>query len=467
MNRSLRARLVFSFSILVLMVFFLFALFLYLGIERIVIQRVDETLFDKARYLSTLVKVEEGRISFTLSKIDIGEFIGPAAKSYFILRLDTGEILYKSPSLGNKEFPLNQIPGVGKVSYFTIYENGSKKRVVNYHFAKEDELFKDLSFFLPVKKYGFLLQVGRDLRLESDIIKRFIFYLITLAILALLFMALLISKMVELSLSSIKKISYKVKLISEKNLSERVDPERVDVELKELAIAINDTFDRLKMAFERQKEFISYVSHELRTPISGIKLITEISLRKKRSQEDYIRYLRDIEKSVNHLSRLVNSILLLSRMDMGREHLKMEELSLLDIIRDALHIISPIAEEKNIKIEYNIENVRFIGDKDAFLEIFVNILDNAIKYNKEKGWVKISNKGFEVVIEDSGIGIPEKDLPHVFERFYRAEASRSRKTGGTGLGLSIAYELIKRQHGDIKIESRVGEGTKVIIILPQ
>ncbi len=467
MKKSLRARLVFSFSLLVLVVFFLFALFLYLGIERIVIQRVDETLFDKARYLSTLVKIEEGRISFTLSRMDMGEFIGPGAKTYFILRLDTGEILYKSPSLGNQTFPLRNIPDVGKVSFFTIYEKPGKKRVITYHFLKEDELFKDLSFFLPVKKYGFILQVGKDLGLESDIVRRFIFYLVTLAILTLIFLSLVIGKMVDSSLSGIKRISHKVKLISEKNLSERIDPEKVDIELKELAIAINETFDRLKMAFERQKKFISYVSHELRTPVSGIKLLTEVALRRERGTEDYVRYLEDIKKSADHLSRLVNSILILSRMDMGREHFRMEELSLCEIVKEAIQILSPLAEEKKVKIEMNLSEMKFLGDRDAFLEIFVNIIENAVKYNREGGWVKIYNEGFKIIIEDNGIGIPKKDLPYVFERFYRAEESRSKKTGGTGLGLSIAYEFIKRQHGDIRIESEEGKGTKVTIFLPQ
>ncbi len=467
MNKSLRARLVISFSILLLVVFSFFALFLYLGIERIMIQRVDESLFDKARYLSTRVKVEEGRISFTLSQMDLGEFVGPGAQNFFILRLETGEILYKSPSIGDSSFPLGNVPPINRVTYFTISQGHVKKRIISYHFLKTDELFRDLSFFLPVKRYGFVLQVGRDLKLETDIIKRFIFYLITLAILTLLFLSLIIRKIVESSLSGIRAISQKVKLISEKNLSERIDIKRVDIEFKELAKAINETFDRLEKAFEKQKEFISYVSHELRTPVSGIKLLTEIALRKKRGIDDYVRYLKDIEKSADHLSRLVNSILLLSRMDMGREHMKLEELCLQEIIKEAIQIVSPLALEKGVEIIDEVLPIKFLGDKDAFLEIFVNIIENAVKYNKNGGWVKIRNDGFKIVIEDSGVGISEDDLPHVFERFYRAENSRSKKTGGTGLGLSIAYELLKRQHGDIKIESKEGKGTKITIFLPQ
>ncbi len=430
------------------------------------IQRVDESLFDKARYLSTLVKVEEGRISFTLSQMDLGEFVGPGARNFFILRLETGEILYKSSLVTDNSFPLGNIPGVGRVSYFTISEDHVKKRIINYHFLKTDELFRDLSFFLPVKRYGFILQVGRDLKPETDIIKRFIFYLVTLAILTLLFLSLVIRRIVEISLSGIKTISQKVKLISEKNLSERIDIDKIDVEFKELAQAINETFDRLQRAFEKQKEFISYVSHELRTPVSGIKLLTEVALRRRRGIDDYVRYLKDIEKSANHLSRLVNSILLLSRMDMGRDHMRMEELYLQEIMREAVQIVSPLALEKGVKIVDNISPIKFLGDKDAFLEIFVNIIENAVKYNKKGGWVKIYNDEFKIVIEDSGIGISKDDLPHVFERFYRAENSRSKKTGGTGLGLSIAYELLKRQHGDIKIESKEEKGTKITIFLP-
>lgn len=465
--RSLKTRLLVSFSVLIVFVFLFFGFFLYLGMNRILIKKVDEVLFDKARYLSSLIRVEGGKISFSLSDMDVGEFMNPSSNTQFILRLNTGEIIYKSFFLEGETFPLRNIPEGEGITYFTLKNKREEKRIINYYFLKEDELFKDLSFFMPSKKYGFILQVGKNLKLEGDIIEKFIFYLITLAFLTIFFSSLVIEKLIETSLSSIDKISHKVKLISDENLSERIDPERVDTELRGLAITINETFDRLKMAFERQKEFISYISHELRTPVSGIKLVTDVALRKKREVKDYIRYLKDIQKSANHLTRLINSILILSRIDMGKDYIRMEELSLIEVIDEAVHIVTPIAREKGVTIDSSVPEFKFIGNRDAFLEIFVNILENAIKYNKSGGWVKIYIKDpYSVVVEDNGIGISEKDLPHIFERFYRSESSRSRKTGGTGLGLSIAYELIKRQRGDIKIESKKEEGTKVIIVLP-
>ena len=252
--RSLKTRLLVSFSVLIIFVFLFFGFFLYLGMNRILIKKVDEVLFDKARYLSSLIRVEGGKISFSLSDMDVGEFMNPSSNTQFILRLNTGEIIYKSFFLEGETFPLRNIPEGEGITYFTLKNKREEKRIINYYFLKEDELFKDLSFFMPSKKYGFILQVGKNLKLEGDIIEKFIFYLITLAFLTIFFSSFVIEKLIETSLSSIDKISHKVKLISDENLSERIDPERVDTELRGLAITINETFDRLKMAFERQKE---------------------------------------------------------------------------------------------------------------------------------------------------------------------------------------------------------------------
>ena len=154
--KSLRGKILLYFTLLTIFIFTLFGIFLYIGFKKIIISKVDEILVDKVKYISTFVRIEEGKISFDISKKDIGEFS-------FILRLNTGEIVYAYPS--SFKVPLSA-KGLS-----TLNVNGKTMRIITYSFLKEDEFFKDLKFLIPSKKYGFILQVGKDLKSETDIIK--------------------------------------------------------------------------------------------------------------------------------------------------------------------------------------------------------------------------------------------------------------------------------------------------------
>jgi heavy metal sensor kinase len=268
----------------------------------------------------------------------------------------------------------------------------------------------------------------------------------------------------------VKEISQAIDKISETNLSERITSNSIPEELKVLASSFNRTFDRLERSFKRQRQFVSDASHELRTPLSVILSQSEIILRRERSAEEYKSGLTAVLEASKLMSNIIQKVLTLARLGTDKVELKMENRDLCAIINEAVGLLRPLATQKGITINVSGDEQHVIsGDRVALLELFTNIVDNAIKYNLPQGKIDISIKkeqGFVVTeVKDTGIGIAEKDLDKVFDRFYRVDQSRSKEIGGVGLGLSICDEIVKLHGGRIELRSKLDEGTIVTVYL--
>jgi signal transduction histidine kinase len=204
--------------------------------------------------------------------------------------------------------------------------------------------------------------------------------------------------------------------------------------------------------------------------LSVILSQSEIILRKERSSEEYKNALTAIMEATRMMSEIIRKLLTLARLGADKVDLKIENINLSEIIREALDLLRPLAEQKEISINIlATEPLVIRGAHAALLELFANLIDNAIKYNVPQGKIDISIKketGFIVAeIKDTGIGIPEEDLDKVFDRFYRVDKSRSKESGGSGLGLSICNEIVKLHEGRIEIKSKKEEGTIVSVHL--
>lgn len=226
-----------------------------------------------------------------------------------------------------------------------------------------------------------------------------------------------------------------------------------------------------------RREFVANVSHELRTPLTSIKGATETIL----SYPDMPEEMRNnflnmaIEES-NRMLRIVQDLLTLSRLDNNRTQWKITHFDLSHMLEHIVDVIkkTPEVEERHHKVEYIVSGnlPEISGDRERLEQVIVNIMSNAVKYTAENGLIELiarpSSNGQKVLIEvrDNGIGIPEEDVPRLFERFYRVEKSRTSDTGGTGLGLAIAKEITEAHGGSIQIKSKPGEGTTVRIVLP-
>lgn len=225
-------------------------------------------------------------------------------------------------------------------------------------------------------------------------------------------------------------------------------------------IAIQDITE-MKRLENIRTQFVANVSHELKTPLTSIKGFAE-TLRYVDDDETKNKFLDIIDKETIRLTRLINDILVLSNLESNTVE-EMEEFLPDEIIYDVIDVLSEQANKKDIKVTFDRENVNYIlGQKDKFMQIALNIIENAIKYseNGDKVFIKSFSKDgyYNFIVEDTGIGIPEEDLPRIFERFYRVD--KARKSGGTGLGLAIVKHIVKSFGGTIDVKSELNKGTE-------
>lgn len=228
-------------------------------------------------------------------------------------------------------------------------------------------------------------------------------------------------------------------------------------------IAVQDITD-IKKLENMRSQFVANVSHELKTPLTSIKGFSE-TLKYVEDAETRERFLGIINNEADRLTRLINDVLVLSKMESDTQGTE-DEFSPNNVIEDVISMLKRVADSKNIKliVEQNNNNLIY-GDRDRFLQLVLNLVENGVKYSNEGAFVKVKsyceNEKYVLEVEDNGIGIPDEDLPHIFERFYRVD--KARKSGGTGLGLAIVKYIVKSFNGDINVESKLGQGTKFTI----
>ncbi len=240
------------------------------------------------------------------------------------------------------------------------------------------------------------------------------------------------------------------------------------------AIAVFHDITRLKELEKIRQDFVANVSHELRTPLTTIKGYAETLLEGALKEEIAFQFVQVIKRHTDRLAKIVEDLLMLSKIESKEFHLKVEVIPVSELIHDVSDFVKEAAERKKISIsQAEIPPSLVIeADRNDLEQVFINLLDNAIKYTPEGGRVIISatekDQGeIEFSIQDNGIGIPKEDIPRIFERFYRVDKGRSQELGGTGLGLSIVKHLVQAHGGRVWVESQPGEGSAFYFTLPK
>ncbi len=280
----------------------------------------------------------------------------------------------------------------------------------------------------------------------------------------------------------VRSITHTAREISESDLSRRLNLRGRD-ELAQLGNTFDSMLSRLEKAFERQRQFVADASHELRTPLTIINLeVGRVLSGNNRKTAEYQHALEVVNLESTRMTRLVNDLMTLARMDSGQAILKLEDLDLSDIVVEAYERMSTLAEHREIGLDVgDLEELPVHGDPQYLIQMISNLIENAIKYSQPAGRVEIetarcdsSDQPMAVVrVSDTGPGIPADHLPHLFERFYRVDASRERdpledlsSPTGTGLGLSIVAWIVRSHGGTIDVASEVGKGTTFEVKLP-
>jgi len=238
-------------------------------------------------------------------------------------------------------------------------------------------------------------------------------------------------------------------------------------------IIVIEDITQIRKLEDIRKDFVANVTHELKTPITSIKGFVETLLSGDvKDEEIRVKFYHIIESEVNRLIRLVEDILTLSSLDSQPNDYEVESIDVRAHIKQLFYLMEKTAKNKEIQLSFNIDEKikNIVFNRNYFKQMMINLIDNAIKYNEIKGYVKVNvyPKGKTVLIEviDNGFGIPSKDLPRIFERFYRVDKGRSRQAGGTGLGLAIVKHMVQIQKSQIRVQSKLGEGTKFTITIP-
>ncbi|MGU8553126.1 sensor histidine kinase [Clostridium perfringens] len=316
-----------------------------------------------------------------------------------------------------------------------------------------------------VKFYGPIFYMQNEL-VFLDIVNKIILGIGVLLILASTIMGFIISRSIT---RPINKLMTKAKYISKGEYDKKIEINTDILEINDLINSINNLSQSIKEQENIRKRLTGDISHELKTPLTNIQSHLEAMI--DGIWEPTEERLLSVKEEAERLSSLVSDMQKLNKYDESSIKLKKDNVNISDIICFVIFQFSNLAKSKNIKIEYEKKNINLYCDKDKITQALVNILSNAIRYSNEGSTIfieeRLKDNKVIISIEDQGIGISEEDLKYVFERFYRADKSRTRATGGTGIGLTIVKSIVSSHGGEFKLESKLGEGSKFTIILPK
>lgn len=242
-------------------------------------------------------------------------------------------------------------------------------------------------------------------------------------------------------------------------------------EIANMATTINMMSQKLEDLDKTRSDFVANASHELKTPLSSIKILAESLLYQDHvPEETYKEFLGDINQQIDRMVALLNDLLVISQTEQPEYQLNRTSVDLDGLIGRVITVLTPFAEESDIQLTGEKSGVTAYCDANLMQTAVENLVNNGIKYTPQGGLVTVSARagsdGVEIVVRDTGIGIPEKDQIHIFDRFYRVDKARARQTGGTGLGLSIVDTIVKLHEGKVTVESQEGKGSTFIIWIP-
>jgi heavy metal sensor kinase len=429
--------------------------FAFFGMRHSIHTTVDEQLKDRMNAVEQAVdrSLRVGNIEILRHELDEDSELRPESDMLQVWN-DQGTLIYQSTSL-----KVNGLPPPGIASRAgTMWIGGVPIRVLQSSLAVNERLYN--------------IQVAARMDEFYKALRRFLRRLLIFAPLALLVASALGYWISRRALAPVDQITLAAQRISAHNLSARLTVLRSGDELQRLTETLNQMLKRIEEALDRTARFSADASHELRTPITVMRTRVELALRRPRTAVENHETLEHLHVELVRASELLDNLMLLARADSGAEQLRIAPANIEDALKDVLAQVSPLAGERGISLRPELPDhpIWIPGDRQLLQRLFLILIDNAVKYTPISGQVSIAlttTDGLATVsVRDTGIGIADDDLPHIFDRFYRADKARSGPLGGAGLGLSIGRWIAEAHGGSIHVESRSGEGSTFKVILP-
>lgn len=319
------------------------------------------------------------------------------------------------------------------------------------------------------EKMSYIVRVGISLRTTESSLNSLRIVLFVLLPFTIFFAGIISFFFTNITLNPINKMMNTINLITAGNLKLRIDiPESKD-EVRRLADTFNGMLDRLDKAFSSQRQLIEDLSHELKTPLSIIKGEIEVALKRNRPVVEYVEILKSNLEESNRIIDIVENLLIISRFESKLIDFEIKIIDLNILVNAIVNDMKILADQKNIDLSCSIEKKLLIsGDENQIKTLFINLIDNSIKYTNNNGIVRVNiiryDNNIKIEIMDTGIGIGEEEIPYIFDRYYRV--IKSHKIKGFGLGLSIVKSIVDTHLGKIDVKSKIGEGTTFTILLP-
>ena len=458
-NLSIRLRLTLWYVLVLAAVLAVFSTSVYLVLRRALYNNLNESIQVQSAALLGAIQYEGDRPTFTSVSSD-GE---PDDERFARVFSMSKELTFDSSGeIGNLPVDPDVLDRVleGQATYRRVKsdENDDPLRVLAVPITRDGQIVG-------------VLEVGQSEEDTSDILTTLLLVMaaaypvtLVLAVLGGVFLA-------GRALSPVDQITGLARRIPAEDLGQRLNLRLPDDEIGRLARTFDEMIGRLDGAFRRQRQFTADASHELRTPLTIMKGQVDVALQQRREPEDYRQVLQAVNDEVDRMVHLVGSLLTLTRADARQIPLSLEVVGVADVVAGAVAHLHSTALEKGIELRsVSDDGVTIRGDEDLLLQLLLNLLDNSIKYTLSGGrvtvgWSQTGNR-LELWVTDTGVGIPEEHIPHIFDRFYRVDKARSRSEGGAGLGLAISSWIAEAHGGSIRVESVPGEGSTFTLVVP-
>ncbi len=381
------------------------------------------------------------------------------SEKYIMILDQTGNLQFRSGSLKSDYLPLSsqQIHDIlsGKIYFKTVRDSkGNILRIIT----------------IPTEDNQQLIQLGIAIN-NTSATKIFLLALMALGGLAIIVSWIGGLFMAKKALRPVDNMIKELQKIETDHLGKRLAVCPVKDEISELSEVINEMLSRLENSFNQVRQFTTDASHELRTPITIMKAGIEVALSRERDIYNYQQVLANTLDDLGRLSKIIENLFILAKADTGRCEMRMERMNLCPVITDVAEQLRLITEPKNISVSTEKMEDAFIrGDELLIRMMLLNLVDNAVKYTPQNGAISLSigkgNGNVMIAIKDNGIGISREDIPHIFDRFYRASKVRTSNYNGGGLGLSICQWIVRSHRGTITVESELNKGSVFTVTLP-
>jgi heavy metal sensor kinase len=452
---TIRARLTLWYVALLAVILVAFSGLLYVSLSRSLGQEMDLTLSTEAERLISSMDYENGAAQ-------LGE--GPDN-----LRVGTVAALYDSSGAHLLAYdprqPLPVLPQAlsraaqgGQTFVTAPIQDGTQWRVLTTAVTENGVLIG-------------ILQVGRPIAEVDATLRQLALLLAVTVPLTLLVASAGGLFLAGRALNPIDRITRAAAVIGADDLSRRLNFRGTHDEVGRLAATFDGMLDRLDRSFRRQRQFAADASHELRTPLTMLGSQIDVALDQDRTPSEYQEVLRSLREDAQRMTQLVGELLTLARADAGQQLLTTEELDLGELVHSVVQAMQPLATERGVQLSAQVQSeVPVSGDQMRLTQLLINLVDNALRHTPPEGRVLVSltHEGgrARLRIADTGAGIAAEHLPHLFERFYRADPSRARADGGAGLGLAIGQWIAAAHGGRIAVESELGHGSAFTVDLP-